>query len=335
MSQSRSIGRAMVAGVSCGVALAICGAPSPVSAKESKRVICTAAYVAYKKAVEQEKAGHVHEARETLQACTESTCGGLVPKCRAFSEKLKAELPTIVPVVTDDTGVSHGDIQVKMDGAVLTSKLDGLPIAVEPGMHEFAFSTDGGVFATQKVLIVEGQRDRFITAAMRGGSATPSPPADTKSVADAKPAAKEPPNDPVADKTSPDEHRGDTPGQERSVSSSWALPKSPLPYIVGGVGVLGIAAGGVLTLWGNKDNSTLESTCSPYCKPSSQDHIKTMYILSDVSYGVGAAALAVSAFLFATSRSTESAEKRAPHEALAVGVQPIRSGGFASVSGAF
>ncbi len=31
-------------------------------------------------------------------------------------------------------------------------------------MHDFSFIADGHVFATQKILIVQGQRNRFITA---------------------------------------------------------------------------------------------------------------------------------------------------------------------------
>jgi hypothetical protein len=224
------------------------------------------------------------------------------------------------------------------------SHLDGMARLIEPGPHEFTFSTDQGVLATQRVLILEGQRDRPVTvtiawqaqpsAVSAGPAASPTPTAKAT-----PPAAKSAPDD--SDKSTPEKAAGTDEGQakiarsRRASGGDWAMPTSVFPYVLGGVGLAGLAVGGFLTVWGNSDNSALENTCRPNSQPSSQGHVKTMYVAADISLGVGAAALAVTTFLIATSRSTENAERPAAHEALLVGVQPTRSGAFASVSGAF
>jgi hypothetical protein len=341
MSQWTFIRRVSASGVSCALALALCA--TSAAAKENKRAICTAAGGAYKQAVSENKAGHWRDARTSLATCVEATpCGGIVPKCKALLDKLEAKMSSVVPVVTDESGAPRLDVQVEVDGQLLASHLDGMAQLIEPGPHEFTFSADQGVFATRKVLILEGQRDRPITVTITGqtpsavaADATASPSRPSKAPPAAKPAADE------SNKTTPEKATGNgewQAGMPRSRAASdgdWAMPRSVFPYVLGGVGLAGLAAGGFLTVWGNNDNSALERTCRPNCQPASQDHVKTMYIAADISLGAGAAALAVTTFLIATSRSTESAAKPTAHEALLVGVQPTRSGAFASVSGAF
>jgi hypothetical protein len=333
MSERQFIRRASASGTSCVLALVLC--TTAAAAKDNKRAVCTAAVTAYKQAIVQNKEGAWREARASLSSCIEATaCAGLVPKCKALYDKLSEKMSSVVLSVLDDSGAPKLDVDVKVDGTLLTSHIDGMAMLVEPGPHEFTFSTDRGVFATQKVLILEGQRDRPIAVTIAG-----RPPSTSPSRAKEDPNPKPAPDD--SDKAIPEKApaeenaRAETSHSERASAGDWAMPKSVFPYVLGGVGVAGLAAGGLLTVWGNKDNSDLESTCSPNCQPASLDHVKALYVAADISLGVGAAALAVTTFLFATSRSTEGAEKPAAHEAMLVGVQPTRSGAFASVSGAF
>jgi hypothetical protein len=334
MFQRQLIRRAAKTGASGAIALVLCA--TSASAKENKKAICTVALTAYKHGVEANKAGHVREARSSFAACTEATaCGGLVPKCRALYDKLGAEMPSVVPIVTDENGAPRVDVEVKVDGELLTSQLDGRGLPVEAGLHEFVFSTDKGVIATEKVMVAEGQRNRPIAVTI-GGAKVASVAAVTVPSQPVVAEAKAPESEKATPGTAStqDEARSTARG-ERSGGGDWAMPRSVFPYVLGGVGLAGVAAGGLLTFWGNKDNTDLQTSCSPTCKKSSVDHIKTMYVAADISFGVGAAALAVTTFLFATSRSTESAAKPPSHEALSVDVHPTKSGAFASLSGAF
>jgi hypothetical protein len=315
----------------CGLAVLL--SATPASAKDSKRV-CTPAYVAYKSAVEQVKVGHVHEANELLQTCIESTCGGLIPKCRALHDKLVSQMPTVVPVVTDETGAPRVDVQVKVDGQLLTSKLDGIGLPVEAGVHEFTFATDGGVCAAQKVMVVEGQRNRLITVSMHPAEQSTQKPAaasEAVPVEATASSAKGPSYAPLHEEAGVEAPSHDSTTRESTNGGRWAPPRSAFPYILGGVGLAGVGAGALLTFWGNKDNSDLQAQCNPSCKQSSVDHIRTMYVAADISLGAGAAALAVTTWLFASSRASEKPSKAAT----VVEVHPTSSGAFASVSGAF
>ncbi len=348
MARRRSNGRSLAAGA-LGAAIGVLFA-SPAVAKEGTRAICTAAAGAYKRGIEQEKAGQYRDAVQSYAECAQaSVCGGLAPRCKGRQDKLASRMPTVVPTVTDANGEPTADVEVRVDGQLLTTHLDGVGLPVTPGVHEFRFSARNGQSATQKVMIIETQRDREIAATLaaaappqttgaRPSSQGPSRPnAASDSPAPPGPQA-ETAKDPVVEDTKtadePASSRASARAEPRS-STDWALPTSPLPYVLGGAGVAALIAGGLLTYWGNRDNGTLESSCAGACPQSSVDHVRAMYLASDVSYAAGAAALAVTTFLFATSRATERPLPTASHEALSVGVQPTRSGAFASVSGAF
>src|SRR5262249_41347971 len=123
------------------------------------------------------------EAKELLLACAKPACGTfLSQKCAAKYMQLDADIPSIVPLVTDDTGMPRVDVQVAMDGELLVSKLDGVALPVDPGMHEFSFSSNNNVFATQKILVIQGQRNRPVAVALptadRFGLAPVAPPSE-------------------------------------------------------------------------------------------------------------------------------------------------------------
>jgi hypothetical protein len=254
-------------------------------------------------------------------------------QCTAKLTQIGPDVPSIVPVVTDATGAARDDVQVKMDGEVLTSRLDGRAISVDPGMHEFSFSTNGGVLSTQKIMIVQGQRNRTIAVSLQSAdkhgdgklaaSVTPESPAEpavepgAPDKAAVKPAAeKAPAPEPEPMAAAPERGRSGGPGV--------------LPYVVGGAGLLAIGAGATMVVWGRKDNDQL-SQCAPNCKQSSVDHVRNMYTAANISIGVGVVALGVATVLFATSGSSKSSSK----SAYTLNLEPTPSGGFASVSGKF
>jgi hypothetical protein len=322
----------------CGVAMLLSTSSAGAAEKASKKAVCTPAYAAYKAGQEQEKAGHLRAARDSFQTCAQVTsCTGLAPKCGVKYSELASQMPSVVPVVTDEAGSPRVDVQVKVDGETLCSQLDGKGLPVEPGVHEFSFSTERGVFATQKVMIVEGQRNRPITVSMRPtGAVATTAPVDTAATSPAaveiKPAASA---KMVADEPASDSEPAVASAPAAAVSAAPLPRKGPstLTYVFGAAGIVGLGAGAALTFWGKKDNDAL-SQCKPSCSPASVDHIRTLYIASDISLGVGAAALGVAAVLYATtSRSGE--QPTAPKAAYSVDVHPVQSGAVASVSGAF
>lgn len=297
----------------------------------SKRSICNPVAKDYAQAQKEQAAGHLARAVELYSACAATTeCGGLAPRCQARLQEARAQLPSVVPLVTDDTGNAYTEVQVKMDGTPLISRLDGMALPVAPGLHEFDFATDKGVFAKRKILVAEGQHYRPVEVHMPNPDGTPKvepPPSTGASPMTGRPVDVTPSAQPSSEKPVPEETRpepADRPAPKRG--PGW------LPYAVGGLGVASLGAGVLLTAWGKKDNDSLQG-CQPNCFQSSVDHVRTLYLAADVAYGVGVAGLGTAAVLFLVRGSR--AEAPPPPAAVKLDVQPTRSGALASLRGTF
>jgi hypothetical protein len=307
----------------CGLTLFLCAAAGHSEAKPSakpskEKRTCTAAF---KSAQEREHAGKYREARELLMTCGMATCGGYMKKeCAARRTRLEAAIPSIVPVITDDT---RYDVQVRMDGELLTSHIDGRLLPVDPGKHEFTFSTERGVVATQRVTIVSGQHGRQISVALHASEQR------VQKETTAMTATPTPPAKPLWHETS---HEAPLPAVDSPESRTRRGPPA-LAFVAGGVGLAGVGAGLLLTIWARNDNSDLQASCAPNCRQSSVDHVRKLYFAADVSLGVGAVGLGLATYLFLKPRYTK--ENPPTRAAYTVDVQPTPSGAFATVSGAF
>jgi ribosome biogenesis GTPase len=67
---------------------------------------------------------------------------------------------------------------------------------------------------------------------------------------------------------------------------------STLTYVVAGAGVAAIGTSLLFAVWGSNDNERL-NRCAPNCSADSVEHVKNLYIASDVTMGVGVVALGV------------------------------------------
>jgi hypothetical protein len=184
---------------------------------------------AYEDANDRLRSSALLEAKPFLLICAKSECGIFLQReCLAAYTRLDTEdIPTVVPVVTDDAGVLQSEVQVTVDGQVLTTRIEGRPLPVDPGIHEFSFSSAGVVFATERVLIVQGKHNRAIAASMHGPVARPS---ETAPVADRGPATIERPAD---------DHRR----------------PSPYAFVTGGL--IGASTFALLVFFGNRDTSSV------------------------------------------------------------------------------
>jgi hypothetical protein len=305
----------------------------------------------YKTGLEREQSSHLVEARELFLKCAKSGCGSpLKEECTTRFTRLDNDIPSIVPIVTDDSGMPRVDIEVRMDGQLLTSHLDGHALPLDPGMHEFSFASDGGVFATQSIMLAQGQRNRTVSASLRSAvmrtpkqkkgqavAAVDKAPVE-KSNEEAAPTPRVPTPEAAARQVVEKEAaEREASGPDATVET--AAPSagtSKLPYIVGGAGLASIGAGALFIYWGRKDNSNLTS-CSPVggetnCPQSAVDHVRRMYLIGDVALGVGVAALGAAYWLHA---SHPGKEEQGAQEAYRFDVAPTNSGAVATVSGSF
>ncbi len=253
----------------------------------------------FRSAEEKEQQGHMREARSLLVKCSRSACGhAMLQQCASkFTQIDSVDLPSIVPTVTDETGAVRTDVQVRMDGELLAARIDGQALAVDPGMHEFAFTTESGASATQKILIAEGQLARPIPVTLHGAEKAATP---EKEVAQGKPKSDgqgaQPPEVP------------EPPTVENK--------RSAAPYIVGGTVLAAVEVGAFALYLSKGDTSHLAADAA-----------------IGVSAGLGAAALGVATWLFLRHPST--GETPAPQSGYVFDVAPTPSGAYASVRHAF
>jgi hypothetical protein len=283
------------------IAILMIVAPARAQKSEPSRAAadCRSAYQA---AGERMRSGHLREASRFLQTCAKMQCEAVLRRhCLATYLQLdSADIPTVIPVVKDDAGAEHRDVQVMMDQEVLTTQIDGSALPVDPGLHEFSFSAGGKVFATQRVIVAQGQRNRTIAASMpklaAGSSQTAAPP-----VPAATPGLSASDNALAAPAT---------PGPSTAEGLAAAHSVSPWAFAAGGVAGGGTVA--LLVLLGNRDTST---------------------VLTDVSIGFSFGALVVAAWVLLADRL--KGDQVPPRAAYAVDVRPSPSGAVVSLRHTF
>jgi hypothetical protein len=372
---------------------------------------------AYKQGRLLERAARLHQAKDSMLKCTKLICSAALRKeCMAAVEKLERDAPTVVLEVTDDRGSPVTNVRVSMDGRPLVSRIDGRALPVDPGFHEFTFENAGVVFAKEKVVVLQGQRNRAVSASLVWQRKASDPPPVTKSaapvrgqrrlaaqappppveeppppveeepppppppvlakapVSSRRPPAAEPPPEAEAPPPEPEDEPLPPPTGRRAAASRAARaaaaeppeadepdePPAPeptvatrasagrefsaTPYVLGGTAVLGLGSAALLTYWGRKDNKELTDTCAPNCSQKSVNHVKRLYLVSNIAAGVGVVALGAWAYhmMFASpapARREPPPEAALPRPARGVsysfGVQPLPSGGFAGVTGSF
>jgi len=303
---------------------------------------------AWKGAQARSDAGHLRQARDLLLACARPACGAAyMRQCGAKFTQVDSDIPTVVPLLTDEAGAPVTDVQVKADGEIVTLRLDGRALPIDPGMHEFSFSAaNGSVLATEKVMIIEGQRNRPITVSLHSPSPHGSAPASVAWAVRAAPADKAP--DPPAGDASPPRGAVDPPSASASEASAPIAPTAetpppakeagrkkplitPLPLALAGAGLASVGVGALLTFWGRQDNAAL-SACAPNCAGADVDHIRTLYLASDIAFGVGAAALGAGALFFFLDRTRH---ERPARTGCTFELQPTASGAFGAIKGTF
>ncbi len=242
--------------------------------KNEKRACATAAEDAQRARNE----GKLISAKDYLDICTRPLCPAPVRKdCEGWSAEIEKAMPTVVVAAKDDNGGDIVDVKVSVDGNVITNKLDGLSIPVDPGAHLFRFEKQSGDAdpVEQKIVIKEAEKDRKIDVHMH---VAPPPPE----------AAPAPP--PVI---APE-------------------PKSSPPiagYVASAVAVAGLGVGAFFYVTAKSDIDDAKGTCAPNCDSSRVDPIQTKIILSDVALGVGVVAAAAAIYFFVSHGHSQASAK--------------------------
>jgi hypothetical protein len=211
--------------------------------------------------------GKYKKTREQLLVCMREVCPTVVRRdCVQWLGEVDALMPSVVLSAKDAAGHDLSDARVTLDGAPLTNKLDGRPIALDPGEHVLRFEVSGASMAEERLVMHAGEKHRAVTVKL--GPPVPSPAA--------------PPSPPVP-------------------PSSSASGRAPIgAYVIGGLGVAALGAFAYLGLTGRSDVSEMRSTCAPLCDPSRVDAARAKLLVADVSLGAGVVALGAAAYILLT-----------------------------------
>jgi hypothetical protein len=222
---------------------------------------------------------------------------------KALSAKL-AHITIVVPPAAQVSGLA-----LTIDGAPLSSAAIGVPTPVDPGQHQIAARAPDHL-----------RWYTSVNVANNGDNVTVKVPAlaSTAPSGTAAAAAPQPSRAPAG-----------------NASASGKGTRRVAAYVAGGVGVAGLGLGTFFGLKAFSDWHTRNENCpGGRCNQAAvdaHDSAHSAAIASDISFGVGAAALAAGVYLWITSRG--GSEERPPGSASArVRVTPLAGPGVGGLN---
>lgn len=193
------------------------------------------------------------EARKQAESCAAPECPDLIRgECSTWKSELAAEQPTIVLAARDEAGRAVSEVTVRLGDKILTRRIDGRAIEIDPGLHTLGF--DG---RERQVLVRAAEKGQLVELVL------PAPP-----ISEPPPRAT-----PVA-----------------STRPSPGIPTAS--WILGGVAAAGFLSAGYFGLSGLSQQRHLESTCAPRCPNGDVDDMQRSYAIADVSLGISLVAAA-------------------------------------------
>jgi hypothetical protein len=241
-------------------------ATATTPARAATKEQCVAAFEQTQKL---QSSGKVVEARAQALVCVDDSCPEVVrTECIRWLRSIEEATPTLIVGASTADGRDVTDARVSLDGAVVLTHLGGTGFRVDPGEHTVVLEVPGQAPLQQRVVVNSGEKNRLVRFTLPAPAASTAPPPSA-------PAPSAPPPAPAA--------------------------SSPvLPWILGGIGIAALAAGGVLDglTWQSLAND--RSTCAPGCPPSDKTSLQTRFAIGDglLLGGVIALGIGVGMLLF-------------------------------------
>jgi hypothetical protein len=242
-------------------------AASPVVAGPSR----TDCLDAHRSAQELRKDGKLLESQEQLLICSSESCpGAIITDCGKWLTELEQATPSIVFDVRVE-GKDTTAARVELDGRAIDDWSQA--VKVNPGRHDVRVSVDGFEPYVESVLTPEGQRLKMVSAEFK------------------KPVAAAPAAPTLSPKT-----------------IELTRPTPVGVYALLGVGVLGAGGFATFAAIGKTKQNQLDNDCMKVapCTDTDLKPMRTMYLVGDISAGVGAAALIGAAVIYFTRPTVES-----------------------------
>jgi len=212
----------------------------------------------YERAQEQRLDGRLRAAQDDLIACAQATCPAFIRNdCTKWLDEVQAAQPSVVFVARKE-GRDVEEVTVTCNEQVVTERLDGRAMPLDPGKQVCRFEAPGLEPVTLELLVVEGQKGRIVEVTL----AAPRPP----------PRPRPPPPPPPA--------------------------PSRAPLVMAGVGLAGVAGFVALGASGLSFEHRLRDSCAPDCSASDVQSVRRRYTLADISLGVGVLSAAIAGYLY-------------------------------------
>jgi hypothetical protein len=248
------------------------------------------------------RAGRLRAARAKLSQCVEASCPGPVREdCSQAIAEVDAAMPTLVFEVRDAAGNDVSGARVSLGGDESPAPITGTALSVDPGAHHFVFEADGAPTTEKDVVVHEGDKGRHIRVTMG------TPAAAAPQAVPPKPAV----------------------GPEEKPAGGGSTMRT-LGLVTGGVGVVGLAVGGIFGLLTKSTyDKALQDECGNRangCTAQGSQDGKTAHTDAAISTGAfigGGVFLAAGALLFFT----------APKDSVVVAPAASASGGGLLVRG--
>jgi hypothetical protein len=237
------------------------------------------------------RAGHLKVGAEQLSACSLDTeCPAVVrAECYAFLEDAQRLMPTVIFSIIGPDGKQVTAVKVFSNDELITERLDGTPIPLDPGKHRFRFVLPSGDVVSSDELIREGEKSRVIAV---------SSGADTEPVTPLLPMQRSVAPAPTFTRSTL------TPVPVTPARQSTNARELPTSFwVASGVGAAGLVSFATFALLGRSVHADL-AACSPDCGPSRHadfDALRRDYLLADVSLGIAAVSAGAAAYLYFTS----------------------------------
>lgn len=236
------------------------------------------------------------KAREQMVACARDVCPGPIRKdCAKWLTDVEASLSTVTLAARDTRGRDFVDVRVSIDGALLTEKLDGAALFVDPGPHTFKFEIVGKPPIEEQVIVREGERNRAVTAIFAVETPAPIPT------------------------LAPEQRKPPIVGYVVAGAGALALGGAAFFWVTGRSDISTMRSGCGVT---------------HVCAQSDVDAAHTKLVVGDVVAGLGLAAIGVGVYLIVTA-SRAPAEVSVLGRAARLDFLPLPGGGVAKIVASF
>lgn len=223
----------------------------------------------HSRAQDQREKGQLADAKRLFLLCAQQSCPALVQSdCAKFGEELSRSVPSISFSARDGKGSDVQDVQVFVDGQLVSSRLDdGKAHDVDPGKHTVRF-VRGGKEVVVSVVVAVGEKGRNVSATFSDGA-----PAQAAG------------------------GTADSPKRDADTSASHTPSRPVFPLVVAGIGGAALATGVVLTFVGLGGVPDQCDRSSNQCAAAPGDPVfsdaESAVNTANIGIGVGIAGLVV------------------------------------------